>query len=168
MKGNDTNPIHSLHIQPVLPTPSTVILYMGHTLLIQRLYLATNCWQIYLACPIFESFENGFVNWRSAEGATAVGANATSGNGGHGEEESHLLKEVRSSSLKTEMYRQIWQRRVLWFGQTLPSFESRSTIEFWSGWTNRPSGQQSTSGANGSNSATTPPTSSTTRRKKYQ
>ncbi|XP_046645141.1 synaptotagmin-17-like isoform X1 [Daphnia pulicaria] len=109
---------------------------------------------------------------KSSEGATAGGANnataSANGGGQHGEEESHLLKEVRSSSLKTEMYRQIWQRRVLWFGQTLPSFESRSTIEFWSGWTSRPSGQQqSAPGANGSHSATTPPTSSTTRRKKY-
>lgn len=108
-------------------------------------------------------------NKRSAEGATA-GTNAVPG-----EEESHLLKEARSSSLKTEMYRQIWQRRVLWFGQTLPSFESRSTIEFWSGWTNRSNGQQqAASGGNGNGNgsskptATTPPASSTSRRKKYQ
>ncbi|KAI9558523.1 syptotagmin 17 [Daphnia sinensis] len=104
---------------------------------------------------------------KSAEGATAVGAGTISSGGGHGEEESHLLKEVRSSSLKTEMYRQIWQRRVLWFGQTLPSFESRSTIEFWSGWANRPAGQQSASGGKSNHTPTTPPTSSTTRRKKY-
>lgn len=105
------------------------------------------------------------VNKRSAEGATAVVSCAGV------EEDSQLLKEVRSSSLKTEMYRQIWQRRVLWFGQTLPSFESRSTIEFWSGWTNRSNGgHQTTSGGSSSKPATTPPasSSSTSRRKKYQ
>ena len=75
------------------------------------------------------------------------------------EEASHLLKkEVRSSSLKTEIYRQIWQRRVLWFGRTLPVFESRRSVEFWSC-----SGQQQQTGGNQD-----PATNAGTRRKKYQ
>ena len=50
------------------------------------------------------------------------------------EDESHLLKEKRSSSLKTETYSKIWQRRSVWIRHSaLPSFEIRN-VEFWSGW----------------------------------
>lgn len=50
------------------------------------------------------------------------------------EEESHLLKEKRSSSLKTETYSKIWQRRSVWIRHSaLHSFEIRN-VEFWSGW----------------------------------
>lgn len=47
-----------------------------------------------------------------------------------------LLKDTRSSSLKSEMYREIWQRRSVWIRQkTIPSFEIHP-VEFWSGWNN--------------------------------
>ena len=50
------------------------------------------------------------------------------------EDESQLLKEKRSSSLKTETYHKIWQRRSVWLRHSaLHSFEIRN-VEFWSGW----------------------------------